>query len=89
MRERAGLRVVISGTPGIDATRLITAGDDPARVIVLTTFDDDDCVYGALHAGASGFLVKDMALDDILTAIRAAAGGLASASGDPAAESGP
>jgi len=60
---------------GIEATRMITAGDDPARVVVLTTFDDDDCVYGALRAGASGFLVKDMALDDILAAIRVVAGG--------------
>jgi DNA-binding NarL/FixJ family response regulator len=63
------------GMDGIEATRMITAGDDPARVVVLTTFDDDDYVYGALRAGASGFLVKDMALDDILTAIRVAAAG--------------
>ena len=46
-----------------------------ARVLVLTTFDDDDYVYGALRAGASGSLVKDMALDDILTAIRVVAVG--------------
>jgi DNA-binding NarL/FixJ family response regulator len=63
------------GMDGIEATRMITAGGEPARVVVLTTFDDDDYVYGALHAGASGFLVKDMALDDILTAIRVAAAG--------------
>jgi DNA-binding NarL/FixJ family response regulator len=63
------------GIDGIEATRMITAGDDPARVVVLTTFDDDDCVYGALRAGASGFLVKDMALDDILAAIRVVAAG--------------
>ena len=63
------------GMDGIEASRMITAGDDPARVVVLTTFDDDDYVYGALRAGASGFLVKDMALDDILTAIRVAAAG--------------
>ncbi len=63
------------GMDVIEATRMITAGDDPARVVVLTTFDDDDYVYGALHAGASGFLVKDMALDDILAAIRVAAAG--------------
>lgn len=62
---------------GIEATRIITAGADTAsaRVLVLTTFDDDDHVYGALRAGASGFLVKDMAIDDILTAIRVVAAG--------------
>jgi DNA-binding NarL/FixJ family response regulator len=63
------------GMDGIEATRLITAGGKRARVIVLTTFDDDDYVYGALAAGASGFLVKDMALEDILTGIRVVAAG--------------
>jgi DNA-binding NarL/FixJ family response regulator len=63
------------GMDGIEATQLITAGDTRARVLVLTTFDDDDYVYGALRAGASGFLVKDMALEDILTAIRVVAAG--------------
>ncbi|MEV6816099.1 response regulator transcription factor, partial [Micromonospora sp. NPDC051296] len=47
----------------------------PSRVLVLTTFDDDEHVHGALRAGASGFLVKDMALEDILAAIRVVAGG--------------
>jgi DNA-binding NarL/FixJ family response regulator len=63
------------GMDGIEATQLITAGGMRARVLVLTTFDDDDYVYSALRAGASGFLVKDMALDDILTAIRVVAAG--------------
>jgi DNA-binding NarL/FixJ family response regulator len=54
---------------------MITAGHTHARVLMLTTFDDDDYVYGALRAGASGFLVKDMALEDILTAIRVVAAG--------------
>jgi DNA-binding NarL/FixJ family response regulator len=63
------------GMDGIEATKLITAGGGHARVLVLTTFDEDDYVYGALRAGASGFLVKDMALDDILTAIRVVAAG--------------
>jgi DNA-binding NarL/FixJ family response regulator len=63
------------GMDGIEATALITAGDTRARVLILTTFDDDDYVYGALRAGASGFLVKDMALDDILTAVRVVAAG--------------
>jgi DNA-binding NarL/FixJ family response regulator len=63
------------GMDGIEATQLITAGGGHARVLMLTTFDDDDYVYGALRAGASGFLVKDMALDDILAAIRVVAAG--------------
>ncbi|MEU4093278.1 response regulator transcription factor [Streptomyces sp. NPDC026673] len=63
------------GTDGIEATRRITAGPSGARVLMLTTFDDDECVYGALRAGASGFLVKDMALEDILAAVRVVAAG--------------
>ncbi|MEW2354208.1 response regulator transcription factor [Spirillospora sp. NPDC029432] len=63
------------GMDGIEATRNITAGSGDTRVVVLTTFDDDDHVYGALRAGASGFLVKDMALPDILAAIRIVAAG--------------
>jgi DNA-binding NarL/FixJ family response regulator len=63
------------GMDGIEATRLITAGDTRAHVLVLTTFDDDAYVYGALRAGASGFLVKDMALEDFLAAIRVVADG--------------
>ncbi|WP_055495712.1 response regulator transcription factor [Streptomyces sp. TP-A0356] len=63
------------GMDGIEATRLITAGPATTRVLVLTTFDEDDHVYGALRAGASGFMVKDMALDDILAAIRVVAAG--------------
>jgi DNA-binding NarL/FixJ family response regulator len=63
------------GMDGIEATRHIVTGAGHARVLVLTTFDDDDHVYGALRAGACGFLVKDMALDDILDAIRVVAAG--------------
>ncbi|CAM5421803.1 response regulator [Streptomyces avidinii] len=63
------------GTDGIEATRQITAGPSKAQIVVLTTFDDDDCVYAALRAGASGFLVKDMGLDDILAAVRVVAAG--------------
>ncbi|NBM16935.1 response regulator transcription factor [Streptomyces sp. GC420] len=82
VRAVAGLRpdvvvmdIRMPGMDGIEATRLITRGPGPTRVLVLTTFDDDECVYGALRAGASGFLVKDMALDDILTAIRVVGAG--------------
>jgi DNA-binding NarL/FixJ family response regulator len=63
------------GMDGIEATAMITADHAAARVVVLTTFDDDDYVYAALRAGASGFLVKDMALKDILAAIRVVAVG--------------
>lgn len=63
------------GTDGIAATRQIAKEAPHTRVVVLTTFDDDESVYGALHAGASGFLVKDMALDDILAAVRVVAAG--------------
>ncbi|GAB3967234.1 response regulator [Streptomyces sparsus] len=63
------------GTGGIGATRLITTSGCSTSVVVLTTFDDDEDVYGALRAGASGFLVKDMALEDILAAVRIVAAG--------------
>jgi DNA-binding NarL/FixJ family response regulator len=63
------------GMDGIEATRLISEGPGGTRVVILTTFDDDDHVYGALRAGASGFLVKDMAVDDIVAAIRVVAAG--------------
>jgi DNA-binding NarL/FixJ family response regulator len=60
---------------GIEATRRVVAEPEPSRVIILSTFDDDESVYAALRAGASGFLVKDMALDDILNAVRVVAAG--------------
>ncbi|MDX3524309.1 response regulator transcription factor [Streptomyces scabiei] len=63
------------GMDGIEATRLITADRATTRILILTTFDEDDYVYGALRAGASGFMVKDMALDDILAAVRVVAAG--------------
>ncbi|MET7464488.1 response regulator transcription factor [Nonomuraea sp. NPDC005501] len=63
------------GMDGIEATQMITTGEPAPRVVILTTFDDDDNVYAALRAGASGFLVKDMALEDILAAVRVVAAG--------------
>lgn len=59
---------------GIEATRQITT-ELESRVIVLTTFDLDDYVYGALRAGASGFLLKDAPPDDLVAAIRVVAAG--------------
>lgn len=63
------------GTDGIEATRRITATHPAVRVLMLTTFDDDAYVHGSLRAGASGFVVKDMALEEILAAIRVVAAG--------------
>lgn len=60
---------------GIEATRQIVDGGSAARVIVLTTFDEDAYVYGALRAGASGFLLKYAPADDLVNAIRVVAGG--------------
>ncbi|OLZ64234.1 DNA-binding response regulator [Streptomyces sp. IMTB 2501] len=60
---------------GIEATRAITKAAPQPRVLMLTTFDDDDNVYASLRVGASGFLVKDMALVDIIAAIRVVASG--------------
>ena len=62
---------------GVTATRLI-AGDPrlgATRVVVLTTFDDDETVFAALRAGASGFLVKDVEPDELLQAVRVVARG--------------
>jgi len=62
---------------GIEATRQITSSLESAgvRVIILTTFDLDDYVFGALRAGASGFLLKDTLPEDLITAIRVVAAG--------------
>ena len=60
---------------GIEATRAVTAVEDPPRVLVLTTFDLDEVVYDALRAGASGFLLKDAPEDRLTTAIRVVADG--------------
>ena len=60
---------------GIEATRRIVVDDASPRVLVLTTFDLDEYVYGALHAGASAFLLKDAPEDQLLSAIRVVAAG--------------
>jgi DNA-binding NarL/FixJ family response regulator len=67
--------VRMPGLDGIDATRAVTAVEDPPRVLVLTTFDLDDVVYDALRAGASGFLLKDAPEERLTTAIRVVADG--------------
>ena len=62
---------------GLDATREIAGNERLAgvRVVILTTFDNDDYVYGALRAGASGFLVKDTEPTELLHAVRVVARG--------------
>ncbi len=64
-------------TDGIEATRVITTGvgTEHVRVLILTTFDLDEYVYGALRAGASGFLLKDTPPEQLLAAIRIVATG--------------
>jgi DNA-binding NarL/FixJ family response regulator len=62
---------------GIEATRRLTGTEarDPVRVLILTTFDLDELVLGALRAGASGFLLKDAPPEDMVDAIRVVARG--------------
>ncbi|EFL31591.1 two component system response regulator [Streptomyces viridochromogenes DSM 40736] len=76
------------GTDGLAATRMISADPDLAdvRVVILTTFEVDDYVVQSLRAGASGFLGKGSEPEELLTAIRIAAGGQALLS--PAATTG-
>ena len=60
---------------GIEATRRLRQAGLEARVLVLTTFDLDEYVYGALRAGASGFLLKDAPREQLVAAVRTAARG--------------
>jgi len=62
-------------TDGIEATRQIIAADPAVRVLVLTTFDLDDYAFGALRAGASGFMLKERPPEELLSAIRVIAAG--------------
>jgi DNA-binding NarL/FixJ family response regulator len=60
---------------GIEATRRVLAGHPGIRVLVLTTFDDDELVQDALRAGAAGFLLKDASPEQLVHAIRMVHGG--------------
>ncbi|GAB3839317.1 response regulator [Micromonospora andamanensis] len=60
---------------GVSATRAIVDARLPVRVLILTTFDLDEYVVGALRAGASGFLAKDVPAEDLVTAIHTVAAG--------------
>jgi DNA-binding NarL/FixJ family response regulator len=67
--------VRMPGVDGIEATRRIVARDPGARVLILTTFDLDEYAFSALRAGASGFVLKDVPVDELARAIRAVANG--------------
>ncbi len=58
---------------GLAATRQLAAGQSPARVVILTTYDLDEYVYEALRAGACGFLLKHAPPEELLLGVRAAA----------------
>ena len=62
--------VRMPGVDGVEATRRITLAHDDIRVLVLTTFKSDDYVWGALRAGASGFLLKRTEPESLIEAVR-------------------
>ncbi|MGY1500007.1 response regulator [Streptomyces sp. QTS52] len=55
---------------GVETTRRICQGEDPPKVLILTTFDLDEYAFSGLKAGASGFMLKDVPPGELLTAIR-------------------
>jgi len=72
--------VRMPGLDGIEATRRIVAALPSSRIIILTTFDLDEYAFGALRAGASGFLLKDALPSELIAAIRAVHAGDAAVS---------
>jgi len=62
---------------GIAATAQLRGLDDPLDVLVLTTFGEDEVLWGAIEAGAAGFVLKDSTAEDLSAAVRAVAGGAA------------
>jgi DNA-binding NarL/FixJ family response regulator len=67
--------VRMPGLDGIEATRQLTAALPDTRIIVLTTYDLDDFAFGALRAGAAGFLLKNTRPDELVAAVRAVTAG--------------
>jgi DNA-binding NarL/FixJ family response regulator len=67
------LDIRMPGMDGIEATRRLSG--DPVRVLMLTTFDQDEYVFDALQAGASGFLLKDVRRAELVQAVRVVAAG--------------
>lgn len=72
----------LPGEGGIELTRNITGRNPQAKVVILTSFAEDDLVLRAISAGAVGYVLKQVGNDELLRAIRSAAGGEASL--DPA-----
>jgi len=64
-------------TGGVTATRALRDVPEAPPVLMFTTFDDDDVLWGALDAGAAGFILKDSSAEDLIAAARAVAGGAA------------
>jgi DNA-binding NarL/FixJ family response regulator len=62
---------------GVTATAQLRALDDPLDVLVLTTFGEDEVLWGAIEAGAAGFVLKDSTAEDLIAAVQAVAGGAA------------
>ena len=60
---------------GVAATGRLIAADPNARILILTTFDDDDYVFRGLEAGALGYMLKDVSGDELATAVRTVAAG--------------
>jgi DNA-binding NarL/FixJ family response regulator len=67
--------VRMPGLDGIAATARLRGLDDPLDVLVLTTFGEDEVLWGAIEAGAAGFVLKDSSAEDLIAAVRAVAGG--------------
>jgi DNA-binding NarL/FixJ family response regulator len=74
---RSGFAMILEAQTDISvvAEAGIVCADTATRVVMLTTFDQDDYVYNALLAGASGFLLKDVRRDDLVQAVRVVAAG--------------
>jgi DNA-binding NarL/FixJ family response regulator len=62
---------------GVTATRALVRTGKAPPILMFTTFDDDDALWGALDAGAAGFILKDSSAEDLIAAARAVAGGAA------------